>query len=632
MRKTPPNLGRRFHPEPFTMLIHSGSGYHAHEFSRDASASRSRLRSNSLPKRSTLARSAFSAPLLAPQTTAVTENPLPVLRRPYKPLSDNIAPAKEPVVRFQEVEQDTMSEDAKSVANSEGSITTAGGGRRRKRSLRTSTTFHLAHPAPTLTQKQRLLQIRPRLLLQLQRLSTDARPKPSLDVLPSTVVVPRLYKKFPRMFRGKAELGCNDVMVVKSEEYETGIENSVENSDSDEDGLASRDLVAVICQMPKDFGGSQGKAEMVLSDGSVWQATPLPNGLFEFITTDEHGIKTTARWVRRSNRRQSVDMPEAIVNNETKFTFSIIDPNSRRHPILATINQAKLDIPDCYTTVSPSASRHPPTSPLRTFAEEADQRADDEAVPERATIPLDERLKTLIQVTGIWLALRQGWSPYFKYNDAMSAVKSQSSSGGRVRSMSLTPEPGRLSPTPTSASTPESGHTLGAVLGSKIRRVSALGCPSNGSSPQLERNPSTPKRTVSTGTAFMQRAAARRAGNAPSTVASDSEGESMIESRKIQVERSVNGTPANETPPASLALGASSATTPETPTRRPKRPQSYIPTSSLQNNFTTFQPQRHSIAFFGAKHSSDHTGKPKISRWKSFTNLFRRNNSSSRSS
>ncbi|KAK0129860.1 hypothetical protein ONS96_000408 [Cadophora gregata f. sp. sojae] len=613
------------------MLIHSGSGYHAHEFSRNASTSRSRLRSNSLPKRSPLARSAFSAPLLAPQSSAIIENPSPILRRPLRPLSENITPSKESVVRFQEIEQDAMSEDARSLANSEGSITTAGGGRRRKRSLRKSTTFHLAHPAPTLTQKQRLLQIRPRLLLQLQRLSTDARPRPALDVLPSTVVVPRLYKKFPRMFRGKAELGCNDVMVVKSEEYETVIESNIDGSDSDEDGLANRDLLAVICQMPKDCGGSQGKAEMVLSDGSVWEASPLPNGLFEFVSTDEHGIKTTARWVRRSNRRQSVDMPEAVVKAETKFTFSLIDPNSRRHPILATMNQAKLDIPDCYTSILPSVSRPPTTSPSRTFAKYVVHRAEEEAMPERATIPVDERLKTLIQITGIWLALRQGWSPYFKYNDAMSTAKYQPASGGRVRSMSLTPETGRLSPTSTTSSTPESGHTLGAVLGGKIRRVSAIGCPSNGSSPQLERNPSTPKRAVSTGTAFMQRAAARRAGNAPSTVASDSEGESMMEASKVHVNRSLNGTGASEIPLTSLALPGSAATTPDTPTRTSKRPHSYMPTSSLQHSVTTSQPKRHSIAFFGGKPASDQIGKPRISRWKSFTNLFRKPNSGSRS-
>ncbi|KAH7342947.1 hypothetical protein BKA65DRAFT_301821 [Rhexocercosporidium sp. MPI-PUGE-AT-0058] len=618
------------------MLIHSGSGYHAHEFSRHASPSPSpsRLRSNSLPKRSPLARSAFSAPLLPPQTPTITENPSPVLRQPLRPLSENILPAKELVVRFEETEEETMSEDGKSMVNSEGSITTAGGGRRRRRSVRTSSTFHLAHPAPTLTQKQRLLQIRPKLLLQLQQLSTDARPKPSLDVLPSTVVVPRLYKKFPRMFRGKGELGCNDVMIVKSEEYETTVESNVEGSDSDEDGLGNRDLVAVICQLAKDSGGSQGKAEMVLSDGSVWLASPLPNGLFEFISTDEHGIQTTARWVRRSNRRQSVDMPDAIVNNEMKFTFSLIDPNSRRHPILATMNQAKLDIPDCYTTISPSASRHPPTSPLGTFAEEADTEAGEETIAKRTTIPIDQALRTLIQVTGVWLALRQGWSPYFKYNDAMTVAKNPS---GRVRSMSLAPEPGRLSPTPTCASTPESTHTLGAVLGGTIRRVSAIGCPSNGSSPQLDRSPATPKRSVSTGTAFMQRAAARRAGHTPSTVPSDNEGESMMESKNIQANMTNSEAPSNSatTPPASsLALPGSSVSFQDTPTRSTQRPQSYIPTSSLQNSFmhSHSQPQRHSIALFGGKQALDQANKPKIGRWKSFTNLFRRSNCSSRSS
>lgn len=526
-----------------------------------------------------------------------------------------------------------MSEDAKSMANSEGSITTAGGGRRRRRSTRTSTTFHLAHPAPTLTQKQRLLQIRPKLLLQLQQISTDARPKPALDVLPSTVVVPRLYKKFPRMFRGKGELGCNDVMVVKSEEYETGVESNVEGSDSDEDGLANRDLVAVICLMPKDSGGSQGKAEMVLSDGSVWIASPLPNGLFEFVSTSEHGIQTTARWVRRSNRRQSVDMREAIVNHDVKFTFSIIDPSTRRHPILATLNEANLDIPDAYTTISPSTARHHPSSPPNTFAEETDQTADGKPRPERSTVLVDQSLRTLIQVTGVWLALRQGWSPYFQYSDAMTVAKKQPGSGGRVRSMSLTPESGRLSPTPTCASA-DSSHTLGAVLGGTIRRVSAIGCPSNGNSPQPEKGPTTPKRSVSTGTAFMQRAAARRAGNGPSTVPSDSEGESMMESRYIQTNGTSYGTPPNPvaTPPASLALPGSSATTPDTPTRLPKRPRSYVPTSSLQNSFTTSQPQRHSIAIFGGKQASDQPNKPKLGRWKSFTNLFRRTNSSSRSS
>jgi hypothetical protein len=117
--------------------------------------------------------------------------------------------------------------------------------------------------------------------------------------LPSAVIVPRLAKKFPRIFRGKGELGANDVMIVRSEDYEALDDQAIEESDSDEEGLANRDLIAVICQMRKDEGGSQGRAEIALSDGSVWVATPLPNGTYEFVTIDESGNTTTARWVRR---------------------------------------------------------------------------------------------------------------------------------------------------------------------------------------------------------------------------------------------------------------------------------------------------------------------------------------------
>ena len=137
-----------------------------------------------------------------------------------------------------------MSDVGRSVANSDDSEVTAGS-RRRRRLTRTSTSFFMAHPAPTLTQTQRLLQIRPKLLFQLQLLSPDSRPVPALDVLPSTVVVPRLAKMFPRMLKTKGQLGANDVIVVKSEEYQVSSDTVIED-DTDEDG--DRDVVAVICR------------------------------------------------------------------------------------------------------------------------------------------------------------------------------------------------------------------------------------------------------------------------------------------------------------------------------------------------------------------------------------------------
>jgi len=596
---------------------------HRHEYSSPQTIDNRR---NSVPRRSPLTRAAFSTPL--PRKSTAYENPTPIIKRAARPLSDIIPRTNEPIVRFQEPEPDTMSEDGRSVANSETSDVTVGG-RRRRRSVRSSTTYSIAHPAPTLTQKQKLLQIRPKLLLQLQRLSADSRPVPALDVLPSTVVVPRLTKKFPRMFRGKAELGCHDVMVVKSEEYDAVDDGVVEGSDSDEDGLANRDLIAVICQARKDSGGSYGKAEIVLSDGSTWLATPLPNGLYEFVTIDERGNKTTARWVRRSTKPRSPDAVDpAAANLEPKFTFSILDPNTRRHPILGSLTQSKLDIPDYYTSVSSSAGKHPPTSP-RAFPGEPEQPfMDGEPSSERTTHTVDENMKILIRITSVWVALREGWSPYFKYNDASTSTTAQQANpGGRVRSTSLTPDATRPSPVATASSTPESSHS---AFG-RIRRQSCRASPVAADSPQQDRS-NGPKRAVSAGTAFMQRAAARRAGNAPSTVASDSEGEGYMGPTLYGGTENLKGTHSNRfsTPPGSLV--GSSTTTPETPTRPQRRVQSaYIPTSALQNGYTYEQPGRNSTSVISGEQTPDSLAKPgKVGRWKAFMNLFKRTNSNSR--
>jgi hypothetical protein len=469
---------------------------------------------------------------------------------------------------------------------------------------------------------------------------------PAIDVLPSTVVVPRLANKFPRMFRGKGELGCNDVMVVKSEEYHTLHNNVLEEGDSDEEGLANRDLMAVICrkyslggqiqslkrrtfmilfhlsayintlmtEMKKDSGGSCGRAEIVLSDGSVWTSSPLPNGLYEFVSIDELGHKTTARWVRRSIKRGSVEVSESTSLPEFKFTFSIIDPNSRRHPILATITQNKLDIPDYYTSVSQSAGKWPPTSPIKGV----DTPLEEQPIQERATHAIEENTKRLIQVTGIWLALREGWSPYFRYNDSMA---SHASPPLRVRSMTMTPDGCR--PSPIFVSTPESANSLSTlgVLGSKIRRASTKVSPSNSDSPIKER---VPKRSISAGTAFMQREKARRGGNPPSTVASDSEGEGIL-IRSYFVPEKLSDPSDISIPPSIGKIPCLQVATPETPTRLHQRTQSMsMPPSSLQNLTPAEYSHRHSMLNPSSKHPLFLLPKPKTSRWKSFTNLFRR--------
>lgn len=364
--------------------------------------------------------------------------------------------------------------------------------------------------------------------------------------------------------------------------------------------------------MRKDSGGACGKAEIVLNDGSVWISTPLPNGLYEFVSVDERGHKTTARWVRRSIKRGSVDISESGCVSDFKFTFSIINPNSRRHPILATMTQNKLDIPDFYTSVSQSAGKFPPTSPIR-----GEAPLDEALFPERATHAIEENTKRLIQVTGIWLALREGWSPYFKYNDAMSPQTTPIS-----RSMSLTPDGSRPGPVFGYATTPESVNSLSTLgaLGSKIRRASTKASPAN-----ADFTRAVPRRSISAGTAFMQREKARRVGNPPSTVPSDSEGEGILIRSYVAPEKGI-GCERMSTPPTPPALPRSGATIPETPTRPHRRGQSIsAPPTALQDAVADSVQQRHSMLEPTGKQS---VLRVKAGRWKSFTNLFRRTKSS----
>ncbi|KAM0163283.1 hypothetical protein ACHAQE_003397 [Botrytis cinerea] len=599
------------------MLLHSAAGMHNHEYSH--SSLPARPRSDFMPRRSPLNRSSFSNP--GPELSTTNENPIPALStRPSRALSEYIPRKLEHqqvhTVRFQEPETDRMSEDGRSIANSEGSRTT-NGGRRRKRSSKASTTYSLAHPAPTLTHKQRLLNIRPKLLMQLQLLSVDKRPRPTLDVLPSTVFVSRLAKRFPRAFRGKGVLGANDIMIVRSEDYDTP-EPSIDDTDSDEEGFSNRDLVAVVCQMPKDEGGSQGKAEIVLGDGSVWFASPLPTGSYEMTKFDESGAKvTTIRWVKKAYHHNISDLP----NNDVKFNFSIIDPNSRRHAILATLTQTKLDIPDYYTSLSPPPGTETTTTPVSEVSGELDDEDGGmDTIIERMPQLMDETTRTLIQVTGIWVSLRQGWSPYFKYNDAMATFSqskhSRDSMNGRTRASSFTPDQMRAMPatslTSTRSSTPES--TFGAI-GEKILNIGKTNSLTASSSQDTITSPRR-ARATSTGAAFMQRAASRKIN----TIASDSEGENIAQIPENSQSPNFKANSANRAscPPG---LGAVASPT-QTPHRRVQSAH-MVSSTATQNTDNKIMDGQSEDA-----HSKPLPLKRKNSRWRSLINCIRRRPSS----
>jgi hypothetical protein len=430
------------------MFLHSGASLHGHEYST------ARTTPTPPPTRIPFLRSALRQqtpePDMRPPVMRASTTPTPTERPPlHRPMSyhDNSSPSprssrprptsaclpkRELSVRFKDLEDlepeeevttpdVAQSEDEGSIACSDLSDLSDSSisnkpRRRRKRAPRRSSQFILAHPAPRLRNKQRrLVQTRPRLMLQLQELS-DKRATPTFDIIPSTmvagsIIIPRLAMRCPRLFRAKPQLGINDLLVVRSEDYDTPTSS---NSSDVEDNLDQRDLLAVISPLP--HMGDNG-AEIVMEDGSTWESSLLPNGSYEFIGVDERGGIRTARWVKKPvtaprpplYRTNTDTPPSSPLPLEEKYTFSIINPDRRRHPIMGSLINSTLEIFDTFNTMSASSGRYPPTRPT---LDGGNDGLPNMAPPKEArfTMAVPDDIKLLMVATAAWVQLRhEGW-------------------------------------------------------------------------------------------------------------------------------------------------------------------------------------------------------------------------------
>ncbi|KFZ18008.1 hypothetical protein V501_01424 [Pseudogymnoascus sp. VKM F-4519 (FW-2642)] len=338
-----------------------------------------------------------------------------------------------------------------------------------------------------------------------------------------------------------------------------------------EDTASDRDILAVICQVPN---GDLGTVEIYLEDGSRWNAGPSVNGVLELVKTDPvTGERMIARWVPRgTSRRNSLRTPSRRGSEilEPRYQFSFINPGTRRHPILATLTQDTLKISNTYSLVSNSEEKHPTISSSRTsssllfsyiitsppffisflclylphlglilhwigswFVYSPDGEhvdSDTNADPKILVIYDEQRL--LIEVSAVWIALKQGWCPSFRYGESSSPglakipTPPSSSKLERLRPFSLTSsgtgKHGRTRSN-TVTSIPESIDSSHGTVRScrSVFARATFSASTLQSESSEERAP--PNRTVSNGAAFMQKAAGRKAGRESSNWSSGSE-------------------------------------------------------------------------------------------------------------
>jgi hypothetical protein len=486
----------------------------------------------------------------------------------------------------------TMSdfEDDHSCSDSERSVAsgaTTGGERMRKRSDKTSTSYAICLPAPRMQQLKHL-RTKPEMLLQLQQISCETRPMPKLDVLVSNNIAHKFANKFPKMFKTAGHLGPKDIMMCRSADYATRSDSPMED-EAEEEADHEGECIAVFCQSQD----SPNLTEIDYADGSIWYATPtaVRRGGFEFVSDlGNVGETVTARWVPLGKPRRSSDKPRRSRSGtgspfEQRYGFSIMEKGLRRHPILAYMTRQSLDINDQYTTISTLARQ----DASKQEANDGEQTEEYDNF-QRLNHAMSEDLRLLIQTTGLWVGLRLGWCPNFKADDFLPescSFKNASARGGICGRLSTSPDESAIARNSRSQ-TPEPGHS--SYQGRLFKSGSQIFCASPTPSWKFESDGSGSRNRAgsagtSTGSAFMQRAAARKVTNNPVSIYT---GDNESSSSRILVPASE----ANASPPGSPVLSRSSASTPETPTRPShRRILSAVKISSpLQKGITSWDP------------------------------------------
>lgn len=338
--------------------------------------------------------------------------------------------------------------------------------RPRKRTVKPKTTFNLAHPPP-LAGPRHKLHLRQKVLLQLHQVIPGRRPKPVYELIPFSLLAPRSTRRLARTFNSKDRLGPGDLLLVRAEDYGT----HQEDEKTDDERWGTREVIGIICPAKRSERDPADRTELLMDDGSHWEVTNMANGGYEFAYTDEHGLTLKRRWIPKpaaSRRTSTMSNPDSLPSpglgpEDKKFNFSTISPNSRRHPVIASLSRARIDVQDTYTI--PSATQPPTPGPQSSFSDPLRTPASVTSMPDlhsfldkdadRHRIVTDESLRRFILLSGIWIALAENWSAAYSTTKSLSCPYTPSSpcssrpTPNRAVSMSFLDSPRSVSPAST---------------------------------------------------------------------------------------------------------------------------------------------------------------------------------------
>ena len=281
-----------------------------------------------------------------------------------------------------------------------------------KRIPRSKTQYRLAHPLPATKTKPINKHIRPRVLLQLQQQASSGFHRPVYEVVPASRFAnnTRIGQKLNKLhkLRGR-QLADDDLVVIEIEDYKTLSDVPTEELES----FDGRCVLGIICaSASKECQGPDGA--LICLENSCWKATAEKDGRYDFVLVGDEAQR--ARWyLPRVKRKQpsSIAGPQDV--EDRKFYFAPIQPNSTKHPTVASMNNTGMDVYDFYSPRAALSRSSSVATSTDLGAEPTSTDFPNNPLDHLPSAPIDQLLRNLIIISGSWVFFKEGWSPYFEY-------------------------------------------------------------------------------------------------------------------------------------------------------------------------------------------------------------------------
>ena len=294
---------------------------------------------------------------------------------------------------------------------------------------RKKTVYQLSHPV---AKPRRGLRRSP-MVLQLRQVEGNRRAAPVLELfkrrsLSRSATRSHSKKSNSHKANSKADGKSEGLVFVTCNSYDES--EGTEDASEDEE-VDRREVVASIAHT--NCTGATPQAVLKVGE-EQWMVSAMSNGGYEFSYSDERGKVNKARWVPKptAERRPILKAQSpALRPPEKQFRFALLNPTGRRHPIVGSMDCHAIEVRDQFVVPDTPATTPNPSSPIALATPEQHCQGSyfsDVQSAANGIVTTSEHTRLLMLVTGVWVAITEGWTNYGYFsNESADYLASQPS-------------------------------------------------------------------------------------------------------------------------------------------------------------------------------------------------------------